>query len=74
MTRKHHTPTANPRDSGLFRVVTMVQVAPNRFRVTTESKRYGRITQEVVIFPDSFFPEEESSPKREGYFTELNHT
>jgi hypothetical protein len=31
----------------------MERIGPHTYKVTTESKRYGRVTQEVVIFPES---------------------
>jgi hypothetical protein len=45
--------TVNPRDSGEFRIVDMVHVSGHTYRVTTVSKRYGRVTQDVVCFPES---------------------
>ena len=63
-----------PRDSGEFRIVSMVQVGPHTYRVTTESKRYGRVTQDVVCFPESMFGPERHQQEAEasvtGYHTD----
>jgi hypothetical protein len=40
------------RESGEFWIVSMEEIGPNLFRVTTESKKYGRVTQNVMIFTD----------------------
>jgi len=47
-------PTSSARrDSGEFRIISMERIGPHTYRITTESKRYGRVTQEVVVFPES---------------------
>jgi hypothetical protein len=44
---------AGSRDSVVFRIVSVEHVGRHVYRVTTESKRYGVVTQDVFIFPES---------------------
>lgn len=40
-------------NSGVIKIVKMVRIGEHAIEVTTESKRYGRVTQVVCLFPDS---------------------
>jgi hypothetical protein len=40
-----------PKGSGIMRVLSLERVAPGKVTVTTESKKYGQVTQSVLIFP-----------------------
>jgi hypothetical protein len=46
-------PAPAPRDSGEPRIISLVRVGPHTYRVTTESERYGLVTQDVLLFPES---------------------
>jgi hypothetical protein len=35
-----------------MRLISYRQVAPNVYEVTTESVRYGRVTQRILVLPD----------------------
>jgi hypothetical protein len=53
MKSKEEGTRSNLRDSGEFRIVSCVWLGGHTYRITTESKRYGRVTQDVLIFPES---------------------
>lgn len=49
------SPPPPEADPAAFTVVECVSLGRHRYRVTTESERYGRVTQTVVMFPREFF-------------------
>ena len=64
-----------PRDSGEFQIVSMEPTGrPHTYRVTTFSKRYGHVTQEVVMFPESILTpghrRDETEKAATGYRTD----
>jgi hypothetical protein len=42
-------------DPAAFRVISCDRIGPNLYLVTTESQKYGRVTQRVRMFPPEWF-------------------
>jgi hypothetical protein len=41
------------KDSGAMKVLGWVRIAPGKFRVTTQSRKYGKVSRPVFVFPAS---------------------
>jgi hypothetical protein len=68
MAKRTEKSCANTRDSGEFKIISCDWVGGHTYRITTESKKYGRVTQEVLIFPDSALDPDLTPKPKNGYF------